>query len=80
MPGRLVVDPSHEMPFIGPVPNFHPQALKLIMAVSHTQLIALYLPLYIEGTFPVPPSLPISSEKFPALCALWDVNHPTVFL
>lgn len=80
-PGQVACTRSwHQISFISPVPNFHPQSLKLIMAVSQTQLTALYPPHYIESNFPVPPSLPLSSEKFPALCALWDVNHPIIFL
>jgi len=30
---QLGVDPDHQMPFTGPVPNLNPQALNLFVAV-----------------------------------------------
>jgi len=37
-----VVDPDHQMSFIGLVPDFHLPALNLIVAVSQRQLFTLY--------------------------------------
>jgi len=39
---QLGVDPDHQMPFTGPVPNLNPQALNLFLTVSQGQLSADY--------------------------------------
>jgi len=56
--------PHHQMPFIGPVPNFfNSQALSLFITVSQRQLFAVYLLLNIQSNFPTSPILPIPSKK-----------------
>jgi len=42
------------MPFTGPIPDFNPQALNLIMAVPQTQLLAIYPLPNPEGSAPPP--------------------------
>lgn len=62
-----VEDTNHQMPFIGLVWNFTPQALNLFMVVFQRQLFAIYPFLKIEGNSLTPPSLLISSKKRVAL-------------
>jgi len=51
------------MPFAGPIHDFYPQALNLIMAVPQTQLFTIYPLPNIEGNSTLPPTLSIPSEK-----------------
>ena len=49
--------PHHYMPFTGPILDFYPQALNLIVAVPQTQLFAIYPLPNIEGNSPTLPTL-----------------------
>jgi len=51
------------MPFAGPILDFHPQTLNLIVAVPQTQLSAIYPLPNIEGNAATLPALSIPSEK-----------------
>jgi len=51
------------MPFAGPILDFYPQTLDLIVAVSQTQLFTIYPLPNIEGNSATPPTLSIPSEK-----------------
>ena len=51
------------MPFTGPILDFYPQALNLIVAVPQTQLFAIYPLPNLEGNSATPPTLSIPSEK-----------------
>lgn len=60
---QSVVDPDHQVSFIGPVPNFNPQILSLVRNVSQRQFFAVYPLLNIECNSPASPTLPIPSKK-----------------
>jgi len=51
------------MPFTGPILDFYPQALDLIVAFAQTQLFAIYPLPNIEGNSPTLPTLSIPSER-----------------
>ena len=51
------------MPFAGPILDFYPQTLDLIVAVPQTQLFTIYPLPNIEGNSAAPLTLSIPSEK-----------------
>lgn len=58
---------GHRFDTSGLVPNFHPQALNLIVAISQRQFFTLYPTPNIEDNSSAPLLLPVLSDKCVAL-------------
>ena len=62
-----VVDPDHQLFFIGLIPILNKQALNLFLTVSHRELLAVYSLVNIGQAWELPPTLPIPSKRLIAL-------------
>lgn len=70
-----VVDPDHQLSFVGLNPDFNPQARNLCLTISQRQLFAVRRLFVIGSNSHTPLTLPLPSEKLIALSGAIQVTQ-----